>query len=69
MTSGLIRKIEIETRTKEECMRIGELIGNQLRGNKDYQDSNILLNYTDNDNVVRLYVFEECKYVPPISIF
>lgn len=68
MQKDLIRKMEIETQTKDECMRIGNLIGEQLRGNQDYIDNNIVLNYTDSDNVVRLYIFEECKNIPTITI-
>ena len=68
MQNDLIRKVEIETQTKEECMRIGNLIHKQLCGNQDYIDSNILLNYTDSDNIVRLYIFKECKNIPSISI-
>ena len=68
MQKDLIRKVEIETQTKDECMRIGTLIHDQLRGNQDYIDSNILLNCTDSDNVVRLYIFEECENIPSITI-
>lgn len=68
MHKDVIRKMEIETQTKDECMRIGNLIGEQLRGNQDYIDNNIVLNYTDSDNVVRLYIFKECKNIPTITI-
>lgn len=60
--------IRIETISKDECMRIGTLIHDQLRGNKDYVDSNIVLNCTDSDNVVRLYIFKECENVPSFTI-
>ena len=68
MNEDVIRAIEIETGTKEECMEIGSRIHEQLRGNPDYIDSNILLNCTDSDNVVRLYIFKECKNIPKITI-
>ena len=59
--------IMIETESDEEKWRIGTLIHEQLRGNQDYIDSNILLNMDDPDTV-RLYIFKECKNVPRITI-
>ena len=64
----VVKAINIVTDSKEECIRIGESICNQLGGNQDYIDSNILVNYTDVDNEVRIYIFKECTYVPPIVI-
>ena len=68
MSEDVKMYIRIEVQSKEECMRIGTLIHDQLRGNKDYIDSNIVLNCTDNDNVVRLYICKECENVPTITI-
>ena len=59
----------IVTRDEEECMRIGSSIHDQLVGNKDYIDSNILLNCTDYPCEVRLYIYEECKEIPKITLF
>lgn len=68
MTSEVMRKIEIATNTQEECLSIGTKIHEQLRGNQDYIDSNILLNCTEGDNVVRVYIFKECTTIPEIAI-
>lgn len=68
MDKDCVYRIEIETRTKEECIKLGNRIGEQLRG-EDYLNNNILLNFTDVDNVIRLYIFEECKEIPKLSLF
>lgn len=57
----------IKTTSEEEKMRIGSSIHEQLVGNQDYRDSNILLNI-DDENEVNLYVFKECENVPNITI-
>lgn len=67
-TTKFKRAIEIETQSKEECMRIGTLIHNQLVGNEDYINNNIILNCTEDDNFVRIIIFDECKNVPEIKI-
>ena len=61
------KKIEIECSSNEEKKKVGELIHNQLAGNKDYIDSNILLNI-DEDCKVVLIIFNECKNEPTILI-
>ena len=48
-------------------MELGRKIHNQLVGNEDYIESDILLN-VDEDDIVDLYVFEGCKNVPEITI-
>ena len=67
MEPELKLKIVIETSTEKEQMAIGNHIHEQLRGNKDYIDNNIILNI-DVENKIRLYVFKECKDVPPIVV-
>ena len=59
--------IIVKTVNEEEKMRIGNSIHEQLVGNKDYIDSNIILNI-DNKNEVNLYVFNECENIPNITI-
>lgn len=59
--------ISIKTINNEEKMRIGNSIHDQLVGNSDYIDSNIILNI-DDENEVNLYVFKECENVPKITI-
>lgn len=59
--------ISIKTINNEEKMRIGNSIHDQLVGNSDYIDSNIILNI-DDENEVNLYVFKECENVPKIII-
>ena len=59
--------IIIITNDNKEKMRIANLIHNQLVGNKDYIDCNIILNdYYENE--INLYVFNECENVPNIVI-
>lgn len=64
---SLKQKITIEVRDEKEQLRIGNFIHEQLRGNEDYINNNIILNI-DVENTIRLYIFEECKEVPVISI-
>ena len=50
-----------------------EKIHEQLVGNKDYIDSNIILNdsstrHDGTNNEVRVYIFDECKERPVINI-
>ena len=59
--------IIIITNDNKEKVRIANLIHNQLVGNKDYIDCNIILNdYYENE--INLYVFNECENVPNIVI-
>ena len=61
--------LEITTKTEQEAMDLGAIIHEQLRGNKDYIDSNIVLNCTEGDGVVRLAIFKECEEIPQITLF
>ena len=67
--------IRIQCDSEEEMLRVKENIHNQLTGNEDYINCNIILNGSDDrmlsedENGVHVYIFNECKYVPPISIF
>lgn len=57
----------IITNDNKEKMRIANLIHNQLVGNKDYIDCNIVLNdYYENE--INLYIFNECENIPNIVI-
>ena len=67
MGKDLKMHITIRTNDKDEQMRIGNSIHKQLVGNKDYIDSNIVLNL-ETDNEVNVYVFKECENVPDIII-
>ena len=59
--------IIIITNDNKEKVRIANLIHNQLVGNKDYIDCNIILNdYYENE--INLYIFNECENVPNIVI-
>lgn len=59
--------IQIEVQTEEEKKVIGTKIHEQLIGNQDYIDSNIILNI-DEPYMVRLWFFKECENVPSITI-
>lgn len=68
MDNKLFKKyIEIECSSNEEKVKIGELIHNQLKGNEDYINNNIILNI-DEDSKVILVIFNECKEEPKILI-
>ena len=60
-------EVTIVTENEEEKMKVGEHIHNQLVGNQDYIDSNIVLNI-DTPNTVILDIFKECKNIPTITI-
>ena len=60
-------KITIETTTKDEQMEISNSIHNQLKGNEDYINDNIVLNCNE-ENVTKLFIFNECKNAPKIII-
>lgn len=60
-------EITIVCENEKEQERLGNHIHEQLRGNKDYIDSNIVLNI-DTKNIIKLYIFEECKERPTITI-
>lgn len=59
--------IRIKASTEEEKFRIGDKIHEQLVGNKDYIDSNIVLNI-EQPLTVRLWVHDECENIPEIHI-
>ena len=58
--------IQIEVKDEKEQLTIANAIHEQLRGNQDYIDSNIILNI--DVDAIRVYVFEECTDVPTIII-
>ena len=60
--------ITIECSDKADAMRVGEAIHQQLVGNEDYVNNNIVLNCTDFDNLVKIMIFPECKEIPQIII-
>lgn len=67
MGKDLKMKITIEVDDEKEQMAISNHIHEQLHRNKDYIDNNIVLSI-DVENTIRLYIFKECKDVPPIVI-
>lgn len=61
------RHICIKTRSNYERNVLGLNIHNQLCGNPDYKNNNILLNI-DDTNAVNLYIFDECKDIPELHL-
>lgn len=59
--------IIIRTNDVKEKRRIANSIHQQLVGNKDYIDCNIILNDYYEDEI-NLYIFNECENVPDIVI-
>ena len=70
---GIKRFISIECSTEEEMLDIKSHIHDQLVGNKDYVDSNIILNGSDDRRedgyAVHLCICDGCEYIPPITIY
>ena len=69
---GIKECITIKTEDGKEFETM-EKIHEQLVGNKDYIDSNIILNdsstrYDGTKNEVRVYIFDECEKRPVIKI-
>lgn len=60
MDSENYKAIRIETRTEEQALALSERIHNQLMGNPDYVNNNILLN-RDEPKCVRLWVFGDTQ--------
>ena len=73
MTTDIKRFIRIECDTEEDMITIRDRICEQLVGNQDFIDCNIVLNGSDdrreNGYEVHVYIFKECKYIPPIAIY
>ena len=67
LNSKLKKYIKITVADEDEQLKIGNSIHEQLRGNKDYMDSNIVLNL-DTKNKINLYIFKECNSEPTIII-
>lgn len=59
--------IIIKVKNNEEKMAIGTKIHEQLRGNEDYVNNNIILN-VDDPNMVDICIFEDCQHIPEITI-
>lgn len=62
------RVITIRTSTEQEKLEVGTKIHNQLMGNDDYINTRILLNMSNDENIVTLTIFEDSKTVPEIKI-
>lgn len=65
--------IAIVTNTEDEMFEVREKIYQQLVGNPDYVNNNIILNGSDDRldgsvNTVCVYISEECKNIPSITI-
>lgn len=60
-------QVRIETKSKQECTAIGTTIHDQLVGNQDYIDCNIILNI-DNGNDIFIWVDPICKEIPEVRI-
>lgn len=71
---SIVKKlITIKTEDPNEAGDVMLSIHSQLTGNKDYIDSNIVLNDsgTRNDgteNEIRVYFFEECINIPELKL-
>ena len=61
-------KLEIKTRSQEDCLLVGTKIHEQLVGNEDYINCHIVLNLDYKTNVVGLYIDKEVKEIPQLTI-
>ena len=59
---------QIHMDTDDECMVLGEKIGNQLRGIPDYINNNIVLNYTSGDRIIHLWFAKFCRSIADVTI-
>ena len=59
--------ITIVCKDEKEQERLGNHIHEQLRGNQDYINNNIVLNI-DVKDTINLYIFDECEERPTITI-
>ena len=69
----LKRVITIVAEDEEAMQAIKESIHNQLVGNQDYIDNNIILNGSDDrndrsENTVCVYIFQECEHIPKLTL-
>lgn len=67
MSNEVRYEMSIRTRTNEYKLKVGTAIHEQLKGNKDYIDNNIVLNI-DEDCLVLLTVMEDCKKFPKVVL-
>lgn len=67
MCKDLKMHIKITVTDDKEQLSIANAIHEQLRGEPDYVNNNIVLNI-DTDGEINLYVFKECMHVPTITI-
>lgn len=67
MHEALRAMVTIDTQGNEEKMRIGTAIHEQLRGNPDYVNNNIVLN-VDEDSRIRLWLLKDSSSIPEITI-
>ena len=68
MENKTFRKaIEIECSSNEEKEKLGEKIHDQLVGNEEYINNNIILDMTE-DCKIHIIVFNECQNEPDIYI-
>lgn len=74
MFAELRRQIFIKCTKPEYELAVGKIIHEQLRGNQDYIDNNIILNLSrdrydkDTENELHIYLLKECKSIPDIEI-
>lgn len=68
MENDVIKKVQITVLNSEEKFKLGDKIHCQLVGNQDYIDSNIVLNFDNDEHKINLYFFKECKNIPEILI-
>lgn len=62
-------KYVITIDTPEDAMNVAESIHNQLVGNQDYIDNNIILEVSQDRGRMVLAIFDECKEIPTITLF
>lgn len=67
LENNIWKKITIETSTDREKMQIGESIRNQLKGNPDYINNNVIV-FIDKTCVVEVLIFANCKDIPQLII-
>lgn len=67
MSNKIFMGVTIKTKDRNTLMNKATKIHNQLVGNEDYVNSDIVLN-CDKGNELHLYIMDDCKDIPEIKI-
>ena len=58
MDKELKVKISMYLGSEKEAHEVGEDVCSNLKGNQDFKDNNVVVNYTDDPGRVHIYIYE-----------